>query len=281
MPGGPDPWGGCWPGPDNTGVPDDVNLRPYNGSCTLVAGDFRSREFNCDLTITGLVSITDSRVNGAITVLAAPAHLTITDSFVDASPDGVRARTGINANSSGGATITRVEIIGGNRSVMCDPCTMVDSFVHGQEIRSPWHASSVRSSQNSTLVHNVLWCEPPKAPPHGGCSANLTGYPDFKPTMNWDIRRNLVMSGEGLSFCAFGGNSNGKQFSDHPDNATNIRFVDNVFRRDALNNQGYPDCGLNGNDTLSAAIVAFETKPGNVWRGNVWADDGSLIPPRG
>jgi hypothetical protein len=30
-PGGPDPWGGCWPGPRNTGVPAGTTLTPISG----------------------------------------------------------------------------------------------------------------------------------------------------------------------------------------------------------------------------------------------------------
>ncbi len=34
-PGGVDPWGTCWPGPNNTGVPAGTKLRPIHGDRTI------------------------------------------------------------------------------------------------------------------------------------------------------------------------------------------------------------------------------------------------------
>jgi hypothetical protein len=257
-PGGSDGMGGCWPGEFNTGVPEGVTLTPYTGSYTISSGTFDARQFNGTVTITGPVTITRSQINGTARVQGA-GRLTISDSNIHAAFN----TSGFLTSNSGGVIGDRLEITGGNRSGFCDPCTLRDSFVHGQETELPAHASGVRASQNSTLIHNVLWCEPQN------CSANLTGYPDFEPTQHWLIQRNLFMSGPGPTFCAFGGNSDGKPFSDDPTNAMDILFYDNVFKRDLQ-----PQCGALG------SIVAFESKSGNVWQGNVWADDGSPVPPR-
>lgn len=258
-PGGDDPFGGCWPGPHNTGVPDDVALTTHTGSCTLTAGVYDSVRFNCGVNIDGPVTITNSSIVGTVRVRGA-GHLTISDSNIAAPYN----QSGFLTSGSGGLTGRRLEITGGNRSGFCDPCDLRDSFVHAQETELPAHASGIRASQHSTLVHNTLWCEPQN------CSANLTGYPDFEPTLDWLIAANLFMSGSGPTFCAFGGNTSGKPYSDDPTNATDIRFVDNVFKRDLQ-----PQCGALG------SIVAFASDhEGNVWEGNRWADTGAPVPPR-
>jgi hypothetical protein len=274
QPDGPDPWGGRWPGPSNTGVPAGTVLRTHTGSCTLPAGTYDAVLFNCDLLITVPVTITRSHVNGLVRINAAPAYLTISDSFVDATPGAMRTATAIWAvTNSGGATIDRVEIVGGRRSVYCDPCTMRDSWAHAQETALPDHAGAVRASQHSIIQHNTLNCEP------SNCSADLTGYPDEEPTFDWLIQRNLFVSGPGQTVCAYGGATAQKDFSDHPDNATDIRFVDNVFRRDVVRSSGssagQPSCGPAGD------VIHFDgTRPGNVFQGNVFADTGGPVTPR-
>lgn len=35
VPSGADPWGGCFPGPNNTGVPAGTQLTAYTGSCVI------------------------------------------------------------------------------------------------------------------------------------------------------------------------------------------------------------------------------------------------------
>ena len=86
-PDGTDGSGGCWPGPASTGVPAGTTLTTYTGSCALSSGTYDAKVFNCDPTINGTVTITRSRVNGSIQV-ASTGNLTISDSYVDASPTG-------------------------------------------------------------------------------------------------------------------------------------------------------------------------------------------------
>ena len=58
-PGGADPWGRCWPGAHNTGVPGGVSLRTYGGPCHITTAGtvIDARIVNCHLTIdaTGVV----------------------------------------------------------------------------------------------------------------------------------------------------------------------------------------------------------------------------------
>jgi hypothetical protein len=101
-----------------------------------------------------------------------------------------------------------------------------------------------------------------------GCSADLTGYPDFAPIKNNTIRRNLFLASPTDSFCAYGGATSGKPFSSDPTNATNQVFTENVFQR-----------GANGKCGAFGPITDFATgRTGNVWSGNVW-DNGGVVSP--
>lgn len=133
------------------------------------------------------------------------------------------------------------------------------------------HASSVRVEQNATVTHNSLVCDfqGPFVNSEIGCSADLTGYPDFAPIKNNTIQNNLLMSNNiGNGFCAYGGGTAGKPFSGDATNATNIKFLNNVFQK-----------GANGKCGAYGPVTDFLSgRTGNVWSGNVW-DDGTAVPP--
>jgi hypothetical protein len=178
-----------------------------------------------------------------------------------------------------------VDIVGGNRSGYCQRnCTFQDSWAHGQQLTGSQHGSGVREEQNGTFEHNTLVCDYPivNDVTSLGCSADLTGYPDFAPIHDNTIDRNLFLSAQQgncstcqpghppYSFCAYGGASQGKPFSSDPSNATNQRFTDNVFQRGSLRNGG-SGCGDYG------PVGDFDaSRSGNVFTGNVW-DDGSPL----
>ena len=69
------------------------------------------------------------------------------------------------------------------------------------------HASSVREEQGLTLRHNSLHCSYTGPFVNGeiGCSADLTGYPDFAPIKNNTVDANLFMASPGSGFCSYGG----------------------------------------------------------------------------
>ena len=94
-PGGPDGQGGCFPGPENTGVPAGTNLTPYTGPCTITTPStiIDSKIVNCDLEIkaTGVI-IRKSEIKGHVQTPESTGYsFRIEDSFVDASPNGPRA----------------------------------------------------------------------------------------------------------------------------------------------------------------------------------------------
>lgn len=268
----PSPTPSGWPGPDDTGVPAGTTLTAYTGPCTITVANtvIDAKLIGCDLTIAAAgVTITRSQVNGVVEVASGGSgttvQLTITDSYINA---GHRQVTGLGDRLF---VATRVEIVGGNRGVLCAwRCTLQDSWVHGTYVESNWHASGVRAERYSTIIHNTIACDwlVPTAQ-DGGCSADLTGYPDFAAPHDWIIERNFfVANPNGAAFCAYGGSSPLKPYSNDPLTGTSIQFIDNVFQR-----------GSNRACAAYGPVDAFNaTKAGAVWSGNVWSDGGAVLP---
>lgn len=263
----PEPVARQWPNEATTGVPEGTTLTPWTGDCAITEPGtvIDARIVDCDLRIqTTDVRITSSEIRGSVFVRnPEDGHsFTISDSLVLA---GDRMVTGIG---NGNYTAQRVEVVGGRRSMNCETnCTIEDSWVHGQsgDPDGQAHLSGIRMGQNTTLRNNTITCEAERIPPASGCSSALTGYGDFAAVQNNLIEGNLFVAGTS-SFCAFGGATKDKPFSDE---SSDIRFIDNVFERGETGN-----CGIHG------AIVAFDSEaPGNVWEGNTW-DDGEQLPPR-
>lgn len=260
--------GSGFPNAANTGVPAGTALSTYTGSCTVTTDNavISARTVNCDLRVQARnVVIKNSKINGSVsTADGSSSSFTLTDSTVDASPNGPRLATGVGADNF---TVLRSEIIGGNRGIYCRRnCEVRDSWIHGTEVSADWHASGIRASQGSRIIHNTIHCEAQPTPQDGGCSADLTMYGDFEAVRDVLVERNLfVANPTGTGFCAYGGSSPGKPYSG---GAANIVFAGNVFARGANRK-----CGAYG------PITAFDSsRPGNRWVNNVW-DDGAAVPP--
>jgi hypothetical protein len=273
VPDGPDPAGGCFPGPSNTGVPVGTALSDYTGPCTITVADtvIDSKTVTCKILVraNGLI-IKNSVLKGGVSGLVGQgASFTIQDSFLD---NGVCVNCSVDGWNF---TVLRTEITGSNRGVYCmNTCRVQDSWIHGTALdpTSEWHASAVRVEQNATLVHNVLACDwtGPFNNDQLGCSANLTGYPDFAPIRNNTMDGNLFVANPvGVGYCAYGGGTRAKPYSADPTNATYVVFKNNVFQR-----------GPKGRCGTWGPITDFvRGRTGNVWVGNVW-DSGTIVPPR-
>jgi hypothetical protein len=269
-PGGADGRGGCFPGPANTGIPEGTVLTTYTGPCTITVANtvIDAKIVSCDLDVqaTGLL-IKRSHVKGSILGAEGFAmNLRIEDSWLD---NGVCVDCGVGYDSF---IILRTEITGSNRGAYCRrTCLIQDSWIHGTALdpNSQWHASAVRVEQGANLVHNTLACDwtGPFNNSEIGCSADMTGYPDFAPIKNNTIDGNLFMANPiGLGFCAYGGGTSGKPYSNDPTDATYITFRNNVFQRGSNRK-----CGAYG------AITDFIAgRTGNVWTNNIW-DDGAVV----
>ena len=275
-PGGSDGRGGCFPGPDNTGVPAGTNLKPYAGPCTISVANtiIDSKVVNCEINIrtTGVV-IRNSEIHGSVGQSdGVSAAFRIEDSLIDGGDPYACIDCGVDGRNF---TILRTEIRDTNRGAYCQhTCLIQDSWVHGTTLEpvasNRAHASGVRVEQHATLIHNTLACDftGPFANSEMGCSADLTGYPDFAAIHHNTIDGNLFKASTELAYCAYGGGTAGKPYSNDPLNATYIVFRNNVFQRGS---QG--KCGAYG------AVTGFVTnKTGNVWQNNRWSDGASVTP---
>lgn len=264
-PGASDPWGGCWPGEHNTGVPAGATLTPYTGSCTISVAStvIDSKTVNCILSIRAPgVVIRNSQINGGVDVpSAAPADASfaITDSNIHV---GDNLNTGLMRRNF---TADRVDITGGRRSVYCmSNCTVQNSWAHGQggDPGGQAHFSGMRMEQDTTYRHNSITCEATRVP-GSGCSAGLTGYGDFAPIQRNLIERNLFYRGGsgGSTICAYGGSSGDDGSKPYGNQTSNIRFIGNRFVID-------PSTGFCGN---IGTIRSFDTsRPGNQWTDNLF-----------
>ena len=286
VPDGPDPWGGCWPGPSNTGVPAGTALTNYTGPCTINTPNVTidSKTVNCDITVNsgagGLV-IKNSVVNGEVVQPddGTSSQFTIQDSTIDGTVRGTgTGHDGYACTNCGvgyrNFTLLRVEVVHTNRGAYCEEvCHIIDSYIHGQNL---WpddpghpHASAVRQEHYADLQHTTLACDY-KGPFNAdiGCSANQSGYPDFTYIWHNTFNKNLFVEGNGASsFCAYGGGTSGKPFSGDSRNATYQVYTNNVFQR-----------GANGKCGDDGPITDFiTTGTGNTWTGNIWDNGGTVI----
>ena len=260
--GGPDPWGGCFPGPGNAGVPAGTALTAYSGSLRITTPNtvIDAKTITGRLVIaTSGVTITRSRISNGIEN-ASGSRFTVTDSLIlGATPDD-------KALDADHFTAERNEIKGGNSGGWCNDCILRNNWIHN-DIRLPsndsHHLSAYRMDQNGQFLHNTIACEASPTSAGGGCSGDLTGYGDFQTVQNNLVANNLFVASTNISYCSYGGNSGGKPYP----NGNNVVFRDNVFQR-----------GSNGKCGAYAPIGDFDpSQPGNSAVNNIW-DDGSRLP---
>lgn len=300
VPDGPDPWGGCFPGPSNTGPnAPEASMSAYTGTCDITAANVTidTKVINCqplrvEVTGTNLIIKNSYLKGGLISDANANPGFTLQDSFLDNAIDypactapSTCAAGKYACGDPGNATvdcgtgykhytIKRTEIVNTNRAAYCQiDCLIQDNYFHGTTL---WpdhtnlaHASSVRNEQNLTLTHNSLGCDYAGPFPNTdlGCSADMSGYPDFVPIHDDTIQNNLFLANPvGIAYCTYGGATQTKPFSNDPQNATNIKFLSNVWQKGSSGKCGQfgPITDWNG------------ARTGNVQTGNIW-DDGSAL----
>ncbi len=305
VPDGPDGMGGCWPGPNNTGPSPATVLSAYTGPCTVTSANVTidSKVINCSPLVVGSSAskllIKNSEILGGVIQNDGSAAFTIQDSIIDNAvsrpacadlngdnkpdcPAGKYACGDLNNGTTQcgigyqNFTIIRTEVMHSNRGAYCEKnCTIQDSYFHGTNL---WpdrsdnvHASGVRNEQYLTLRHNALGCDyqGPFLNDDIGCSADVSGYPDFTPIMHDTIDSNLFLANNaGTGFCVYGGGTAGKPSSNDPTNATYIVFTNNVFQR-----------GANGKCGTYGPVTDFISgRTGNVWTGNKY-DNGTIVAP--
>lgn len=281
VPDGADPWGGCFPGPSNTGVPAGTQLTNYTGSCTITTANtvIDKKTVNCEvLDIRALgVIITNSQVNGRVYVdtdRCSTASFTIRDSNVHTADKNNRALRYCNYVAE------RVNLSGGGSMAECINCTIRDSYLHDplEDLNGKNHNSTVRAGGNSIIEHNTLHCAVQSydatdgSGESSGCSGNQTGYSHDATVMyNSTLRRNLYMGTTG-GYCAWGGSTGGAGAGQ----VKNIKFIENIFQRGTTKAYNWNPvkyiCGLYG----SVANLELDL-PGNEFTGNMWDNGKPLI----
>jgi hypothetical protein len=305
FPGSSDGRGGCFPGPGLVGIPVGTVLRAYTGPCTLSVPNTTLDAYDFVSCRSGLlirannITITRSKIYDSVHGMDANGYsYSVSDSLLDG------AQTGANGGAAGRAcvncgfdgfyfTLTRVEIIHTNRGAFCEfHCTIQDSWVHADNLdtrpcpQAPYntcpHASGFRLQQFGNLIHNTIECDfglfaGDEFNKDLGCSAAISGYPDFRPIMNNTVTGNLIRANPiGSSFCTYGGNTQNKPFSTDPQNATNIIWTNNTYERGPNRTSPYSGpgvCGRYGSNTDFGI-----GRSGNQWAGNVW-NTGETIAP--
>ncbi len=272
--GGSDDTGGCWPGPNNTGVPSMITLSTYAGPCVITADNttIDSKTVNCDLEVHAAnFTLKNSKVNGLVfldTDLGGSGSwsMTVIDSEVDA---GTQQRAAI---SVGNMTVLRANLHGGQTGAQCEEtgsfCSITDSWLHGQYLPDdqPWHLGGFLSDGgvNMTLRHNTIVCDHAVNSVNEGCTGDVNLIPNFAPISGALIEHNLLGANVGSSYCTYGG----EKFSSPTPHSDHVVYKDNIFQR-----------GTNNQCAAFGPVTNFDiNQPGNQWVNNRWADGGIVDP---
>ncbi len=280
VPDGPDPWGGCFPGPASTGYPHGlsgdtrtpVTLTAYTGSCTVTTANtvIDSKTISCsggmDVRAAN-VTIKNSKITDGISVNTEASQsysLTLQDTEVYGGPHDLPT-VGI-----GNLTIIRANLYGGHNGLQCDEfslhCLLQDSYIHGQ-YQPPTgdsHLGGLLSdgTTNFTITHNSVFCDAVVNVDGGGCTGDINLIPNFAEINGANITYNLLGANTDSSYCTYGG--------EKPPSATphsyNIVYQHNIFQK-----------GTTGHCAAYGPVTDFKfTNTGNVWTDNKY-DDGTVI----
>lgn len=291
-PGGADPWGGCWPGPQNTGYPhglpgdtrQPVTLTDYTGPTTLTTCGvvIDSKIVNETLVIqagngttsksTPCVTIRNSLVKGVIFAEEDTDGPVLIEDTEVAPPD-LPFWENIGRSN---IFVYRVNSHGGEGVIKCgDNCEAKDNWVHGMELGGQYHYNAFggNGTDGFLIEHNYASCgdwETTSDPgDDAGCSAVIGFYGDFGPIQNITITKNFLASSFDVStagvdrqagYCLNPGYYPGKAYPA----PSNMTVTDNLFARGKSNK-----CGVFGPTNSLNAVGAPN---GNVWSGNKFED---------
>lgn len=245
-----------FPGPANTGLPDGVTLRPYDGPCTIeTAGTvITDRAVGCDRLVVQAAGVTVSRSRlKVVDVDRAGASLVVEDSEIDG---GTHPGAAVGYAD---VTLRRVEVRGGRSSVVCGTnCLIEDSWLHDQlDPVGDEHLNGFLSNGGKGVVlrRNTIECTPQDNILGGGCSGDAQIYGDFAALVDYKFEGNLFKTTPG-GFCTSFGYDPRKKFGHRP---KGIHVIDNVFER-----------GDGGKCGSYGPATSFVARDGNVWKNNRW-----------
>ncbi len=274
---GPDPWGGCFPGPLTTGVPAGTTLTSYSGCSggetviTTANTVIDSKTVNCTIIINAAnVMIKNTKVNGGVLLDTDNASssgwsFTLQDSEVDI---GVVQLASVAA---GNMTVIRSNVHGGETAVQCEEksthCVVQDSYLHGQQlpVNAQWHLGGMLSDGGGpiTATHNYLICDQPAVyDPDGGCTGDFNMIPNFATAHDVTATHNLFGANASSAYCTYGGD---KPPSPYP-HGNHMVYQNNIFQK-----------GTTGHCAAFGPVADFNfSGVGNVWTNNKY-DDGTTI----
>jgi hypothetical protein len=278
--GGPDPWGGCFPGPGNTGVPagttlvsvDGGNCNP--GSCGLPA-DNQNWEFSMAdgyIVVTGTPAVIDGISDTDGIALGNGDSLTVKDSQTGLIDDyGTGTTLDVESSTlnggqqttystiTGGSDITvkNSDLSGGGHEILCySDCDVEGNWLHDNNTGNPAaHQNGFLANGGSDyrLQHNSIYCA-------GECTADISflGIDDDATVSN-----NLLVASPDSAFCVYPGPNSSSQTG-----INNIVWTDNVFQQ-----------GAEGKCATYGPVYGWYPSDGtgNIWAGNIW-DNGQALP---
>lgn len=230
-PGGADPWGGCWPGPATTGVPDGVTFTPSAGDrvvsrrgqvvdgwdvdgcivvralgvtiqnsrarCITLEGDSPARYCRPSepAAIRDLTGCTFVPGVSDVRERARRLRLVIRDSEIDCEG---RPGAGGTAIGDRNMLVLRVDIRGCENGFDADSfITIRDSYVHdlfNSDVGDP-HTDGLQSAvgANLRLVHNVIFAFSPGCDYPGTAACNGTAAVNIGGQSDMSTVRNTVV----------------------------------------------------------------------------------------
>lgn len=307
-PGGPDPWGGCWPGPDNTGVPpgtvlksvpQDISSGPgwnwnvtdgaiYITGCNVVLdglnvnGQIYLRNGNgTQSAATPCVTIKDSKINGFVDVndyclVRQCGPLVMTDDEI-AIPRGADRSSLLYSNWY----VWRINSHGGHGTLACNGhCEVHDSWIHGFYLEQAFHYNAIGSNGDGAgpfiIDHNYLscgdfWAKDPSTNGSAGCSADLGLYGDFGPIANVAVSHNYFAPATPTATFTNNYQPGFCINTNNPQTGKPYPDATNEVVTDNVFARGY-----NGKCGVYGPVSNWQSGNGNVWSGNTWANGRPL-----
>ena len=275
-PGGADPWGGCWPGPGNTGAPACESLLNVDISSGYSPGsglpsDNTGWIFSASdgyIVVTARNAVIDGISDSTGIYVPAGDSLIVKDSMAGLINDEGTSLLVENSTLNGGSqnefptiggdnvTVESSNLYGGKDEVNCegDSCTVENSWLHDNYGTPTSHEQGFLADGGSdyTLQHNSIYCT-------GGCTADVSFLANDD---NVTVNKNLMVASPDSAFCVYPGPNQSSQSG-----VNNVVWTDNVFQR-----------GTAGNCATYGPVYGWYPSAGigNVWSGNMW-DNGQAL----
>lgn len=239
-PGGPDSWGGCWPGPASTGVPSGTALTSYSGDRTVSTRGAVVDGWDVSgcIVVTALdVTIQNSRA-GCVHIEGQARYCRTSESSTERSLTGCTAVPSLGRSRAGrwprtlvkdseircpngpgesgfgdrNLRILRVEVTHCENGFSLDSfVTVKDSYVHDlyNAIEGDPHTdgTQVLVGRSVRLKHNVFHafspgCSyPSDANCNGSSAVTFGGQPDYTSVIHSSVQRNLLAGGSYTLYC--------------------------------------------------------------------------------